>query len=205
MRQRELGLAQAYRRSVRLHVRLAAVVQPAPGDLVPLMVLDPASLPSGPRVRADRVADVSPPTVPPVFAVAWLASVSRYVLAGSPGTRERDAATHPLSWILGAGRLRDGAGHKAEAVVTTRPAGIVARGVFESALGAAEIVGALRCCCSAAIAGLWGGGSARRWPAGDGRGNDIVFLSVASEDVDGAHGLVRWIGTAAPRDAARTP
>ncbi len=128
---------------------------------------------------------------------------------GSPGPAQRDAATEAIDPEILAVSARDlRAGRKAEAVFTDPATGIVARGAFQSALGAAEIVG-VATLPSARHRGFGAAVSALLAREAMTRGHDIVFLSAASEDVARVYGRIgfRRIGTAGIAEAAarRTP
>jgi hypothetical protein len=206
-RQRELDVP----RSIEWVLEASPALLPVMGDLLsvtlaPLMVLDATLLPGS----ADGAALLDPSS--PTFAedcalsvaVAQVGFGNAGTTTGLPGPAERDAAVEPIAadqLDVVARDLR--AGHKAEAVARDPVAGIVARGAFQSALGAAEVVGVATLPAArhrgygAAVSTLL----AREALA---RGNEVVFLSAASEDVARVYARIgfRRIGTAGIGEAA---
>jgi predicted GNAT family acetyltransferase len=89
------------------------------------------------------------------------------------------------------------AGHRAYAVISTPEEGIVAHGALQAALGAAEVVG-VATLPSARRRGLGAAVSAALAHRAMELGNEIVFLSAASDDVARVYAGIGFqrIGTA---------
>jgi GNAT superfamily N-acetyltransferase len=204
-RQRELDVPQAIEWVLDTTPALLPAAQHLLSvTLAPLMVLDPELLPgfpdggtpdpSSPTFVADRAVSI---------AVAQIGFGHGGTAIGVAGTVDRDAAVMPVVPELLEVVARDlRAGHKAEAVVHDPEAGIVARGAFQSALGAAEVVG-VATLPSARHRGHGAAVSALLAREALARGNDVVFLSAASEDVARVYARIgfRRIGTAAIAEA----
>jgi ribosomal protein S18 acetylase RimI-like enzyme len=204
-RQRALGVPEAIEWVDDVTPALLPVVRQAGLSVVlaPLMVLDSALLPNdnGAAVLLDPSAED--------FADACAQSIAVAGLAFGPtgtspaGTPERDELAKPVGQDrlaqIAAG-LR--AGHKAEVVLSLAGEGIVARGALQSALGAAEVVGVAtlpafqRRGYGAAVSTLLARVALDR-------GNSVVFLSAASEDVARVYARIgfRRIGTAVIAEA----
>jgi ribosomal protein S18 acetylase RimI-like enzyme len=203
-RQRALGAPEAIEWVVDVTPSLQAAAEEAglPVLLAPLMVLDPTALSHG----SDNafLLDPDDPSFADLYAVstavAQLGFGSPGVLPGAVGPAERDAAASArpvepdLLEFVAAG-LRSGT--KAEAVVRVPGDGIVARGAFQSAVGAAEIVG-VATLPSARRQGHGAAVSALLARVALERGNDLVFLSAMDEDVARMYASVgfRRVGTA---------
>jgi ribosomal protein S18 acetylase RimI-like enzyme len=176
--------------------------------LAPLMVLDPGQLPDpDPRAvlldpdASDFAAhqQISGAVAAIAFSAAAGAAPDPAGTASDPaGPTQRDAAVRPVrpEWLeVVANGVRSG--RTAEAVVVDPVDGIVARGAYQSALGAAEIVGVAtlpshrRLGHGAAVSALL----ARHALS---HGNDLVFLSAADETVARVYARIgfRRIGTA---------
>jgi GNAT superfamily N-acetyltransferase len=165
----------------------------------PLMVLGPTlSLDSGPAVLLDPASPGFADEYSASLAVAELGFAAHGTAVGTAGPAARDAVRRPASpdmlAVVAAG-LR--AGHKAEAVLALPGEGIVARGALQSALGAAEIVG-VTTLPAARRHGYGAMVSALLARVALERGNDIVFLSAASEDVARVYARIGFerLGTA---------
>jgi GNAT superfamily N-acetyltransferase len=205
-RQRELGVPEAIEWVLDATPALLPLVQlQLPVTLAPLMVLDPSGLP--PTANGASLLDPDSPTFADdcaaSFAVARVGFGFPGTSPGSPGPAQRDAAVasvEPEILAQVAGDLR--AGRKAEAVLTDATSGVVARGAFQSALGAAEIVG-VATLPSARHRGHGAAVSALLAREALARGNDIVFLSAASEDVARVYARIGFhrIGTAGIAEA----
>jgi ribosomal protein S18 acetylase RimI-like enzyme len=186
-RQRELGVPEAIE---WVHEMTLSLIDPVresglPVTEAPLMVLDPAGLPSP---GSARLLDPSAED----FAADYAASrdVARIAFGGAPGG---PVAPELLAYVA-AGIA---AGHKAEAVLATTEEGIVSRGGLQSALGVAEIVG-VATLPTARRRGFGAAVSALLARTAMSRGNDVVFLSAASEDVARVYAGIgfRRVGTA---------
>ncbi len=206
-RQRELGVPQA----IEWLLEASPALLPAARGLLsvtlaPLMVLDPTLLPGS--ADGALLLDPSSPTFADdcalSIAVAQVGFGNAGTAAGSPGPAERDAAVAPVAPEALEFVARDLlTGHKAEAIVRDRLAGVVARGAFQSALGAAEVVG-VATLPSARHRGHGASVSSLLAREALARGNDVVFLSAASEDVARVYARIgfRRIGTAAIGEAS---
>jgi GNAT superfamily N-acetyltransferase len=185
-RQRELGVPEAIEWTLELTPALAAAI---PADmaarLAPLMVLDPSRLPDD--TGAAQLLDPGAVDFADLYArssaVAAVAFAMPGTAAGPQGTRERDALVEPVAperLAALADELRSGA--RGEAVVVDPADGVVARGSYQSALGAAELVGvatlpsARRQGHGAAVSALLAHHARRH-------GNGLVFLSAADDAV----------------------
>jgi GNAT superfamily N-acetyltransferase len=213
VRQRELGVPEAIEWVIDTTPALLPLVQRLmPVTLAPLMVLDPGALPDPTALPESapgcRLLDPDSPTFADdcavSFAVARVGFGFPGTSPGSPGPSHRDAATDAVQPEAVAASARDlRAGRKAEAVYADPESGIVARGAFQSALGAAEIVG-VATLPSARHRGYGAAVSALLARQALARGNDIVFLSAASDDVARVYARIgfRRIGTAGIAEAA---
>jgi GNAT superfamily N-acetyltransferase len=207
-RQRELGVPEAIEWVLDTTPALLPLVERLmPVTRAPLMVLDPAALPE--PVPGCRLLDPDSSTFADdcaaSFAVARIGFGFPGTSPGSPGPAQRDAAADSVEPEILAQSARDlRAGRKAEAVLTVPASGIVARGAFQSALGAAEIVG-VATLPSARHRGHGAAVSALLARHALARGNDIVFLSAASDDVARVYARIgfRRVGTAGIAEAAR--
>jgi hypothetical protein len=206
-RQRELAVPQAIEWVLETTPALLPVAQHLLSvTLAPLMVLDPALLP---HVTDGAVLlDPSSPTFAEDSAVSIAVAQVGFANAGTapdtPGPAERDAAVAPVAPELLDVVARDlRAGYKAEAIVRDPADGIVARGAFQSALGAAEVVG-VATLPSARHLGHGAAVSALLAREALARGNDVVYLSAANEDVARVYARIgfRRIGTAAIAEPA---
>ena len=212
VRQRELGVPEAIEWVIDTTPALLPLVQRLmPVTLAPLMVLDPGALPDPALPEPApgcRQLDPDSPTFADdcaaSFAVARVGFGFPGTSPGSPGPSHRDAATDAVQPEAVAASARDlRAGRKAEAVYADPESGIVARGAFQSALGAAEIVG-VATLPSARHRGYGAAVSALLARQALDSGNDIVFLSAASDDVARVYARIgfRRIGTAGIAEAA---
>jgi len=201
-RQRELGVPEAIEWVVEASAGLLPAVQHLmPVTLAPLMVLDANALP--PATDGARLLDPAAASFADDCALSFAVAQVGFGFAGTstgpPGPVERDAAATPLEPAMLESTARGLlVGHTAEAVVVDGTSGIVARGAFQSALGAAEIVG-VATLPSARQRGHGAAVSALLAREALARGNEIVFLSAASEDVARVYARIgfRRIGTAA--------
>ena len=206
-RQRSLAVPEAIEWVLDITPSVQAAVEETglSVTMAPLMILDTESL----SHDSDNafLLDPDDPDFASLLAfsnaVAHLGFGNPGVAAGSGGPAERDAAVRPVEpGLLGfvADGLRSGA--KAEAVVRVPGDGIVARGAFQSALGAAEIVG-VATLPSARRQGHGAAVSALLARVALERGNDLVFLSAASEDVARVYARIgfRRVGTAGIAEA----
>jgi len=182
-RQRELGLPEAIEWVVDVTPGLLELIPaPLPVRLVPLMHLDPALLAPASGNEA-LLLDPAAPDFARYYAVSGAVATVGF---GHPGTRigpagpaERDAETRPVAPEL----LSElAAARRVDAVMVDPVDGVVARGTYQFALGAAEIVGvatlpaARRRGHAAAVTATL----ARHALA---HGNDLVFLSANDETV----------------------
>lgn len=201
-RQRELEVPEAIEWVVEISAGLLPAVQHLlPVTLAPLMVLDANALP--PPTDGARLLDPAGPSFADDCAASFAVAQVGFGFAGTgtgpPGPVERDAAATPREPAMLESIASDlRAGHQAEAVVVDSTSGIVARGAYQSALGAAEIVG-VATLPSARKRGHGAAVSALLAREALARGNEIVFLSAASEDVARVYARIgfRRIGTAA--------
>ena len=211
-RQRALGVPLAIEWVHEVTPALLAAVESSGIAVLraPLMVLDPARLPATASLTDAQVILLDPdlPDFPSRFAQS--SAVARVAFGyggtgiGPAGTAEREAAvatTEPELLALIAEGLR--AGHKAEGVAFTPEEGVVARGAFQSALGAAEIVG-VATLPAARRRGLGAAVSAALARHALAHGYDLVFLSAASEDVARVYARIGFnrVGTACIAEAS---
>jgi ribosomal protein S18 acetylase RimI-like enzyme len=195
-RQRELGVPQALEWVIDVSPGLVeAVSAQLPVVRAPLMVLEPGLLPS----MVDSAARVLHPEDPDAAellavsaAVANLGFADHGTGMGEAGPVERDAAVGPA-------RLDSDAvaGLRVDAIVVDPVDGMVARGGYQAALGAAEIVGV----ATLPAARRRGNGAAVTVALARhalDHGNDLVFLSAADEDVARIYARIgfRRVGTA---------
>jgi ribosomal protein S18 acetylase RimI-like enzyme len=205
-RQRELGMPEAFEWVHELAPGLLPVVAETGLTVLeaPLMVLDPERLPAPALARTERaeVVVLDPDGAGFADAHAASAAVARIGFGAHVGSNagpvERDAATTPSDPAvieLAGAVIRSGRG--AEAVLATPGEGIVARGGLQRARGAAEIVG-VATLPSARRRGYGAAVSAALARHALDRGDDLVFLSAASEDVARVYGRIgfRRVGTA---------
>jgi GNAT superfamily N-acetyltransferase len=199
-RQRALGVPQAFEwvHEVAPHVLPAVAATDLEVLQAPLMVLDPSRLPA-----ADGDVVLLDPDAPD-FADAHAVSgaVARIgfagVVAAPAGPAERDAAVatpDPAAVALAAAGIRTG--RTAEAVLRTPAEGMLARGGLQRADGAAEIVG-VATLPSARRRGYGAAVSAALARHALDQGDDLVFLSAASEDVARVYARIGFhrVGTA---------
>jgi GNAT superfamily N-acetyltransferase len=209
-RQRALGVPQAFEwvHEVAPHVLGAVAAAGLEVLQAPLMVLDPSRLPA---IGGDvTLLDPDAPDFADAHAISG--AVARIAFAGlvaapdpapsAPadlaGPAERDAAIappDPAAVALAASGIR--AGHSAEAVLRTPDEGMLARGGLQRALGAAEIVG-VATLPSARRRGYGAAVSAALARRALDEGDDLVFLSAASEDVARVYARIGFyrVGTA---------
>ncbi len=190
-RQRELNVPEAFEWVHEVTPGLLSAVEASGLSvlLAPLMVLDPARLAVAVASGDAEITILDPDSAnfPDMFAlssaVAQVGFGAEGTASGPGGPAERDAAVTPADPEK-VGHVADGirAGHKAEAVASTPSDGVVARGALQSALGAAEIVG-VATLPAARRRGLGAAVSAALARHALDRGNDLIFLSAASEDV----------------------
>jgi ribosomal protein S18 acetylase RimI-like enzyme len=205
-RQRTLGVPEAIEWVDDVTPSLLPIVREAmPVTLAPLMVLDPSRLPAstdGAYLLEPSAASFADDFAAS-FAVAGIAFGNAGTEVGPAGPAQRDASITPVPPEVLELLTRDlRSGRKAEAVLADPVAGIVARGAFQSALGAAEIVG-VATLPSARHRGHGAAVSALLAREAQARGNDIVFLSAASEDVARVYARIGFdrIGTAVIAEA----
>jgi GNAT superfamily N-acetyltransferase len=209
-RQRALGVPQAFEwvHEVAPDVLPAVAATDLQVLQAPLMVLDPSRLPAadGDVVLLDPDAPdfadaqaVSGAVARIGFAAVVAAPASTpSVPLDRAGPAERDAAVatpDPDAVALAAAGIR--AGRTAEAVLRTPAEGILARGGLQRANGAAEIVG-VATLPSARRRGYGAAVSAALARHALDRGDDLVFLSAASEDVARVYARIGFhrVGTA---------
>ncbi|HEX6873793.1 MAG TPA: GNAT family N-acetyltransferase [Micromonosporaceae bacterium] len=207
-RQRELGVPEAFEWVHENSPDLFDVAQAAGLQVLraPLMVLAPDHLPAPDELAApDTTLAILDPDQPDFAdllavsgAVAHLGFANGGTQAGPAGPAERDAAVTPLDRAQvadAAAGIR--AGHKAEAVASIPDLGLAARGAFQAAEGAAEIVG-VATLPAARRRGLGAAVSAVLSQHALASGWELVFLSAASEDVARVYARIGFerIGTA---------
>jgi ribosomal protein S18 acetylase RimI-like enzyme len=198
-RQRELAVPQAIEWVVEVTPALLAALPPRMSVIeAPLMVLAPTLLPAEPSTAAVRVLD---PTDPDYADLVGLGDAVAHIAFGHPGTAtgtagpvERDAAVAPAA---PPSPEAFATGIRVDAVVTDPVDGVVARGSYQAALGAAEIVG-VATLPSARRRGHGAAVTAALARHAMARGNDLVFLSAADADVARTYSRIgfRRIGTA---------
>jgi ribosomal protein S18 acetylase RimI-like enzyme len=168
-----------------------------PVRLAPLMVLDPQLLPAPPHEAL--LLDPADPDFPYWYArsaaVAAIGFGHPGTQTGAAGPAERDAEIRPV----GSDLLDEvAAARRVDAVVVDPVDGVVARGTYQYALGAAEIVGVatLPAARRQGHAATLAATLARHALA---HGNDLVFLSASDETVARMYARVgfRRVGTAA--------
>jgi GNAT superfamily N-acetyltransferase len=205
-RQRALGVPEAIEWVHDVTPGLIAAVRAdgLPVVEAPLMVLDPTRLPDPSSFAAATLALLEPDS--PEFvglyassgAVASLAFAAPGTAVGAAGPRERDAATGPVPTDRldrAAAAIREG--RIAEAVARTEAEGVLARAAYQTACGAAELVG-IATLPAARRRGLAAAVSAFVARHALDRGCSPVFLAAADDDVARVYGKVGFdrIGTA---------
>ena len=205
-RQRELGIPEALEWVHDITPMLLPAVRATgtPVALAPLMVLNPDRLPD-PASLTDAelcILDPDSPDYSALFeasaAVAALGFGAMGTAVGAAGPAERDASTTP---VAEGRRQRAIEGHRSgrtvEAIARTGNEGVIARGAYQGALGAAEVVGvatlpALR------RRGLGGAVTALVARYALDHGYDMVFLGAADETVARVYGRIGFerVGTA---------
>ena len=202
-RQRELGMPEAFEWVHDLAPGLIEAVAASGLNVLeaPLMVLDPDRLP--PARHPASLLDPDAADFADTHAVS--AAVARIAFgvvstggATPAGTAERDAAIatpDPAVIAHAASGIR--AGRTAEAVLHAPGLGVVARGGLQRASGAAEIVG-VATLPSARRQGYGAAVSATLARHALALGDDLVFLSAASQDVARVYERIgfRRVGTA---------
>jgi GNAT superfamily N-acetyltransferase len=201
-RQRALGVPEAIEWVLDVTPSLSGALAGSGLEVTvaPLMVLSavPSSIPSVGAVLLDPASKSFGDDYAHSSAVAQLGFGAAGTATGPVGPASRDDMVKPVPPELLA-HVAEGlrAGHKAEAVLVVPGQGIVARGALQSAEGAAEVVG-VATLPSARRRGYAAVVSALLARTALDRGNDIVFLSAASEDVARVYGRIGFtrVGTA---------
>ncbi len=210
-RQRELSLPEAIEWVDDLTPGLlpAARASGLPVALAPLMVLEPDRLPDPATLTDAEVLILEPGSPEYVGLLAASAAVADLSFAdmgtalGVSGPAERDAAIGPYPQ----GRIdrqREGSltGRTAEAVARTAGEGVLARGGYQGALGAAEVVG-VATLPSARRRGLGAAVTALLARHALDHGYDMVFLGAADDAVARVYGRTGFtrVGTACIAEA----
>jgi ribosomal protein S18 acetylase RimI-like enzyme len=208
-RQRELGVPEAFEWVQDITPATLAAVRESgmPVALAPLMVLDPEYLPD-PDSLLDAslvellVLDADAAEYAGLFnassAVANLGFSAMGTGVGAAGPSERDAALAPMPTVrLERSMQGSRTGRTAEAVARTRDEGVLARGAYQGALGAAEVVG-VATLPSARRRGLGAAVTALLARHALDHGYDMVFLGAADEAVAHIYGRIGFgrVGTA---------
>ena len=201
-RQRALGVPEAIEWVLEMTPSLSGALAGSglEATLAPLMVLSsvPSTIPAEGAVLLDPASKSFGDDYAHSTAVAQLGFGAAGTATGPVGPASRDDMVKPVPPDLlahVAAGLR--AGHKAEAVLIVPGDGIVARGALQAAEGAAEVVG-VATLPSARRKGYAAIVSALLARTALERGNDVVFLSAASEDVARVYGRIGFtrVGTA---------
>ena len=197
-RQRELAVAQAIEWVIEVSPGLLEALPPRMSVVrAPLMVLDPARLADTMDSRL-RFLHPDDPDAAQMYAlsaaVAHIGFGHPGTAAGTAGPAERDAAVVATAPPTVAAVE---AGIRVEAVLVDPVEGVVARGGYQAALGAAEIAG-VATLPSARRQGLAAAVTAILARHALEHGNDLVFLSAADEDVARGYARVGFgrVGTA---------
>jgi ribosomal protein S18 acetylase RimI-like enzyme len=190
-RQRELHVPEAFEWVADVSPMLLPAVRATglPVTLAPLMVLDPDRLPDPASLTDADLVLLHPDSDEFIGlfaasgAVANLAFATAGTAIGAAGPGERDAAILPTApERLERSSVGIRSGRMAETIARTPFEGVVARGAYQGAEGAAEIVG-VATLPSARRRGLGAAVSALAARHALESGYDLVFLSAANEDV----------------------
>ncbi len=213
-RQRDLGAPESLE---WVHEVTPTLADAAAADALvvhrhPLMVLDPARLPDPASLTEAAIDLLDPdnPNFPDWYAQQRAVAQTSFTIGGTAvgvaGIADRDAARNdPEPDQLTRARALVRAGHLSHVVAHTDE-GVLATATAQSALGASEIVG-VATLPAARRRGLGAAVSAAVARHRMDRGDDLIFLSAASDDVARVYASIGFhrVGTACIAEPAQSP